>query len=115
MGSENTNGLPRSSDLGVGFGYVTPEDRAKWDQARSDRARNQHRSAASEFVKSSMSAMSELNREGIQASLRAAHQVAAQEERKRDTETRRTIVQVETVDILERDSRTPIDTVPDFS
>lgn len=99
------NGLPRPSEIALGFGFVTPDDRAKWDQARHYQQQDRPRSAAAEFVKSSMTAASEVGRERIQARLRAAHQVAAQEERDQTKETRRTITQVETVDIQERDGR----------
>lgn len=99
------NGLPRPSEIASGFGFVTPQDRAEWEQARHYQQEGRTRSAAAEFVTSSIAAASELGREGIQAKLRAAHQVAAQEERDQARQTRRTITQVETVDAQERDGR----------
>ena len=100
------NGLPRPSEIAFGFGFVTPEDRARWDQARQYQQEGRPRSAATEFVTSSIAAASELGREGIQAKLRAAHQVAAQDQTK---QTRRTITQVETIDVQERDGRDRLD------
>jgi hypothetical protein len=106
MNSQQTgNGLPRPSEIAFGFGFVTPEDRARWDQARHYQQEGRPRSAAAEFVTASIAAASELGREGIQAKLRAAHQVAAQEERDQAKQTRRTITQVETIDVQERDGR----------
>ncbi|QNE18093.1 hypothetical protein F1D05_09595 [Kribbella qitaiheensis] len=103
------NGLPRPSQIASGFGFVTPKDRAEWEQARQQQQESGTRSAAAEFVTSSIAAASELGREGIQAKLRAAHQVAAQEERDQTKQVRRTITQVETVDIQERDGRTLVE------
>jgi hypothetical protein len=99
------NGLPRPSEIASGFGFVTPKDRAEWEHARQYQQEGRTRSAAAEFVTSSIAAASELGRKGIQAKLRAAHQVAAQEERDQAKQTRRTITQVETMDIQERDGR----------
>lgn len=106
MSTQQHGGYPTPSAIAAGFGYVTPEDRAKWEQARAQGAPRQ-RSAVAEFVQSSVSAAGELAREGIQARLRAAHQVAAEEERD-DTRTRvrrRTIVETENVNWVDRDDR----------
>lgn len=103
------NGLPRPSETALGFGFVTPDDRAKWDQARQYQQQDKTPTAAAQFIKSAIAAASEVGSEQNQARVRAAHQVAAQEERDQSKETRRTITHIETVDIQDRDLRHPLD------
>lgn len=105
MAGAQRRGLPQPNQIAQGFGFVSSEDRAKWDQERQAREANKAPSIVGEFFKGAFSSASEVRRDAAQARLRAAHQVAAQEEHDIATATRRTITQVETVDVFERDNR----------
>ncbi|MFF3128656.1 hypothetical protein ACFVRD_41825 [Streptomyces sp. NPDC057908] len=59
------------------FGYVTPEDRSRWEQTR---AQNQkYVNAAMRATKSSLGSMMEFGERIVGAKLDAAHRVAAQQ------------------------------------
>ncbi|MET9656349.1 MULTISPECIES: hypothetical protein [unclassified Streptomyces] len=59
------------------FGYVTAEDRSRWEQTR---AQNQkHINAAVEATKSSLGSMLDFGERIVGAKLDAAHRVAAQQ------------------------------------
>ncbi|MFG1858903.1 hypothetical protein ACGFJT_44210 [Actinomadura geliboluensis] len=102
--SGQQHGLPSASQLSLGFGFVTPEDRARWEQARRY---SQRKSAAKEMIASSLEAALELGQQGIQAKLRAAYQVEAEQQQERSRTTTRTITEV--VDFEDRDDRQEID------
>ncbi|MFC4048382.1 hypothetical protein ACFOY4_01690 [Actinomadura syzygii] len=103
------HGLPTASQLADCFGFVTPEDRARWEQARQY---SQPRvSAAREMITSSLEAAAELAQQGIQAKLRAAYQVEAQQ-KERSRTTARTVTEV--VDFEDRDDRREIDQTFEF-
>lgn len=58
------------------FGYVTSEDRGRWEQERAQN--REHVSALKRGAKSSLSSMMEFGERNIGARLDAAHRVAAQ-------------------------------------
>ncbi|KOT57097.1 MULTISPECIES: hypothetical protein [Streptomyces] len=58
------------------FGYVTPEDRSRWEQQRAQNKPNVN--AAKQGVKSLLGSMVEFGDRNIGAKLDAAHRVAAQ-------------------------------------
>ena len=96
------------------FGYVTPEDRSKWEQQRAQNRR--HVSAAKKGVKSTLASMIEFGERNIGSKLDAAHRVAAQKRfeeshdrivsKHRDPRTRSI---VETVDYKRTDDRQEIE------
>ncbi|MEU6263723.1 hypothetical protein [Saccharopolyspora shandongensis] len=99
------------------FGYVTPEDRSRWEQQR---AQNKPKvNAIKQGAKSSVSSMLEVGDKSIHAKLDAAHRVAAQ---RRFEESHDKIVNkrrdpktwsiTETVDYEPKDEREEIE--PDF-
>ncbi len=107
------------SRLAQMFGYVTPEDRRRWEQNRAqDRKRV---SAITQGAKSSIGSMMEFAERNIGAKLDAAHRVAAQERfeeshkkivsRQRDPRTRSII---ETVDYQPKDDRDEIEPDVEF-
>ncbi|MBD0673920.1 hypothetical protein [Streptomyces sp. CBMA156] len=59
------------------FGYVTPEDRSRWEQQRAQN--KPHANAIKHGAKSSLSSMVEFGERNIGAKLDAAHRVAAQQ------------------------------------
>lgn len=64
------------SHLAGMFGYITPEDRSRWEQ---ERAQNKgHVNAVKKGAKSSLSSMMEFGERNIGSRLDAAHRVAAQ-------------------------------------
>lgn len=66
------------SRLAQMFGYVTPEDRSRWQQQRSQ---NQKRvSASKKGAKSTLGSMMEFVERDVSSKLNAAHRVAAQKE-----------------------------------
>ncbi|MEV7867542.1 hypothetical protein AB0P17_15880 [Streptomyces sp. NPDC088124] len=96
------------------FGYVTPEDRSRWEQQRAQN--KPHVNAIKHGVKSSLSSMMEFGERNIGAKLDAAHRVAAQHRfeeshnkvvnQRRDPDTRSII---ESVDYEPRDDREEIE------
>lgn len=96
------------------FGYVTPEDRSKWEQARAREKKKPK--ALKQGAKAGMGSMMEFGERNLNSKLSAAHRVAAQEEfeeshnrvvtTRRDPRTRSII---EAVDWQERDDRTEIE------
>lgn len=70
----------RSAILG-GFGYVTAEDRAKWEQGRAQ-TRKEHPNMFTSFIGGMASGVAEISKQGLEAKLRAAHQVKAQQAEK---------------------------------
>ncbi|MGW6600515.1 hypothetical protein [Streptomyces sp. NPDC055036] len=64
------------SHLARMFGYVTPEDRSRWEQTRAQNKK--HVSAAKEGTKSALGALMEFGERSIGAKLDAAHRVAAE-------------------------------------
>lgn len=108
----NQEGTPQKASMLSGFGFVTPEDRMKWDQARSQ-LRKKNPSAAKEMVSSLFAGVSEIAQQGMQAQMRAAHQVHMQEQREGSrVEKVNTITQ--TVDFHDRDMRPTLDDELDF-
>lgn len=99
------------------FGYVTPEDRSRWEQQRAQNKPNVN--VIKLGVTSAVDSMLEFGDKHIQASLEAAHRVAAQRQfdeahdkvvnMRQDPKTRSII---ETVDYETRDHRQEIE--PDF-
>ena len=60
------------------FGYVTPEDRSKWEQ---NRAQNKPRvNALKVAMQSAAGAVMEFGQRNMDAKLKAAHQVVAREQ-----------------------------------
>jgi hypothetical protein len=59
------------------FGYVTPEDRSRWEQQRAQN--KPHVSALRQGATSALSSMMEFGERNIGAKLDAAHRVAAQQ------------------------------------
>lgn len=108
-GQQQKGGLPKEDQVAGGFGFVTVEDRQKWEQARQ----LQHRpeSAAKAFVKGFMSGATELRSKLVDARMRAEQQEVAKEEHEKAHEktTRRTIKDAEIVDINQRDVRDQLD------
>ncbi|MCM2392690.1 hypothetical protein [Streptomyces albipurpureus] len=96
------------------FGYVTPEDRSRWEQQRAQN--KPHVNAIKHGVKSSLSSMMEFGERNIGGKLDAAHRVAAQHRfeeshnrvvnQRRDPDTRSII---ESVDYEPRDDREEIE------
>ncbi|MFF8902617.1 hypothetical protein ACF082_34685 [Streptomyces lydicus] len=95
------------------FGYVTPEDRSRWEQQR---AQNKPNVSAIEQGAKSLGSMMEFGERNIGAKLDAAHRVAAQQRfeeshdkvvnQRRDPNTRNII---ESVDYEPRDDREEIE------
>ncbi|MFI1408715.1 hypothetical protein ACH4Y0_02060 [Streptomyces sp. NPDC020707] len=96
------------------FGYVTPEDRSRWEQMREQN--NSKVKATKQGMKSSLGSMMEFGERNIGAKLDAAHRVAAQKRfdeshakvvnQRRDPYTRNII---ESVDYEPRDDREEIE------
>lgn len=96
------------------FGYVTPEDRSRWEQQRAQNKPNIN--AAKQGAKSSVSSMMEFGDRNINAKLNAAHRIADQQRfdeshdkivnTRRDPKTRSII---ETVDYEYKDDREAIE------
>ncbi|AOY70967.1 hypothetical protein ARZXY2_1414 [Arthrobacter sp. ZXY-2] len=105
------------SRLAQMFGYVTPEDRGRWEQQRAQNKKNVN--ATKQGAKSSLSSMMEFGDKNINAKLNAAHRIADQQRfdeshdkivsTRRDPKTRSII---ESVDYEYKDDRQSID--PDF-
>ncbi|WP_026820058.1 hypothetical protein [Arthrobacter castelli] len=108
---QKQTGLPGADQMARGFGFITAEDRAKWDQARQQQA-PKHVSALKEMMTSAASSASEVGQQKLQARLKAAEQVEEQEKREQSRTTRRTIN--ETVDYADRDDRKTLDTGMEF-
>jgi hypothetical protein len=96
------------------FGYVTPEDRSRWEQIRAQNEPNVN--ALRQAVQSSVGAMLEFWDRNITAKLDAAHRVVAQQQfeqshdkivnTRRDPKSRSII---ETVDYAQKDDREEIE------
>ncbi|MGW0896939.1 hypothetical protein ACWD0G_08060 [Streptomyces goshikiensis] len=96
------------------FGYVTPEDRSRWEQQRAQNKSNV--SAIKQGTKSTLSSMMKFGERNIGAKLDAAHRVAAQQRfeeshnkvvnQRRDPNTRNII---ESVDYEPKDDREGIE------
>ena len=105
------------SRLAQMFGYITPEDRSRWEQQRAQNKPTVN--AVTKGAKSSVSSMMEFGDRNINAKLNAAHRIADQQHfdeshdkivtTRRDPKTRSII---ESVDYEHRDKRAPIE--PDF-
>lgn len=117
MSDEYGRTEPQSSRLAGMFGFVTPQDRAQWEQTRQ---MNKPRvSAVKQGVKSSLDALMHTVDKKLTSQLRATDQVAAQEAFE-ETNTRsvnkrwdsKTQSIVETVDYEPLDDRQVIE--PDF-
>lgn len=108
-GQQQKGGLPKEGQVAGGFGFVTVEDRQKWEQARQLQQRPE--SAAKAFVKGFMSGVTEYRSKLIDARLRAEQQEAVKEEHEatQAKTTRRTVKDAETVDIEQRDLRDQLD------
>ncbi|MFI9629311.1 hypothetical protein [Streptomyces sp. NPDC052042] len=99
------------------FGYVTPEDRGRWEQQRAQNSKRV--SALKQGAKSTGGAMMEFGQRNMDSKLAAAHRVAQQQQfdeshdkivtKRRDPKTRSII---ETVDYEHKDGRQEIE--PDF-
>lgn len=102
------------SRLAQMFGYVTPEDRSRWDQQRAQNKSNVN--ATKQGAKSSVSSMMEFGDRNINAKLNAAHKIVDQQRfdeshdkivnTRRDPKTRSII---ESVDYEYKDDRDSID------
>lgn len=96
------------------FGYVTPEDRTRWEQQRAQN--KPHVIAIKQGAKSALGSMMEFGERNIGAKLDAAHRVAAQQRfeeshdkvvnQRRDPNTRNII---ESVDYEPKDDREEIE------
>lgn len=101
------------------FGFVTPEDRSKWEHARAQSKPSV--GAAKRGLKSGAEAMMDFGQQNMRGALDAVHRVAAQqrfEEEHNKITTRhrdpRTQSIIESVDYEHKDDRTTIETEPDF-
>jgi hypothetical protein len=107
-------GLPGKHEISGLFGYVTDEDRERWDKMRERNKKDV--STARHMMEKSAGAAHQLARYGIQARLNAETQVAARDRNNQNTTTRkqtRTITE-ETVDYEPRDTRQTLDGGPEF-
>lgn len=105
------------SRLAQMFGYITPEDRSRWEQQRAQNKSTVN--ATKQGAKSSVGSMMEFGDRNINAKLNAAHRIADQQRfdeshekivnTRRDPKTRSII---ESVDYEYKDDRDSID--PDF-
>ncbi|WP_327357870.1 hypothetical protein [Streptomyces sp. NBC_01304] len=96
------------------FGYVTPEDRSRWEQLRAQN--KPHVSAVKQAGQAALGSMMEFGERNIGAKLDAAHRVAAQRQfeeshdkvvnQHRDPNTRNII---ESVDYEPKDDREEIE------
>ncbi|MFE6939673.1 hypothetical protein [Streptomyces chartreusis] len=96
------------------FGYVTPEDRSRWEQQRAQN--KPHVNAIKQGAKSALGSVMEFGERNIGAKLDAAHRVAAQQrfeeshdkvvKQRRDPNTRSII---ESVDYEPKDNREEIE------
>lgn len=59
------------------FGYITPEDRSRWEQQRAQSKKNV--SAGKQGAKSSAKSMMDFGDRNINAKMNAAHRIAEQE------------------------------------
>lgn len=103
------------------FGFVTPEDRSKWEQARAQQKPSVN--LAKKGMKAGADSMMDFGQQNMRGTLDAAHRVAAQQRfdeehdkitsRHRDPRTRSI---VESVDYVHKDDRETIgtETEPDF-
>lgn len=101
------------------FGFVTPEDRSRWEQARAQEKPNV--GLAKKGMKSGADSMMDFGQQNMRGTLDAAHRVAAQQRfdeehnkittRHRDPKTQSI---VESVDYEHKDDRETIETEPDF-
>lgn len=105
------------SRLAQMFGYVTPEDRSRWEQQRAQNKPSVN--AIKKGAKSAVSSMMEFGDRNINARLNAAHRIADQqrfeESHNRIVSTRRdpaTRSIIESVDYEYKDDRESIE--PDF-
>ncbi|WP_181273667.1 hypothetical protein [Brevibacterium oceani] len=75
------------------FGFVTPEDRQRWQQARAQNKK--HVSSTKSVMKSGVGSMMEFGDKNMGAKLNAAHRMAEQEvfETSHNKETQRTVGQ----------------------
>ncbi|MBT8163342.1 MULTISPECIES: hypothetical protein [Arthrobacter] len=119
MSNRQGNGLPRPGETALGFGFVTAEDRAKWDQARQYQRQKQP-SAAKEFLTSAMRALTRVQREVGKARMQAMYRAQAEHENDMvltiARPQRRTVGDVEAgmAGTPERDSRSRLDEGPGF-
>lgn len=60
------------------FGFITPEDRSKWDQQRQSAKARDKQSAMKTYSKSSLGSMLEFGETNLKAKLSASHKVLAQ-------------------------------------
>lgn len=101
------------------FGFVTPEDRSRWERARAQEKPNV--GLAKKGMKSGADSMMDFGQQNMRGTLDAAHRVAAQQRfdeehnkittRHRDPKTQSI---VESVDYEHKDDREMIETEPDF-
>lgn len=103
-------GLPEKHEVSQVFGYVTDEDRERWDRARAKNTREA--GTAKHMMKSSAAVAYQLASYGIQAQLNAETQVAARDRNNQNRTKVRTIT--ETVDYQPRDDRHRLDEGPEF-
>ena len=102
------------------FGFITAEDRARWEQARA--MERPKVNLAKRAMKSGADSMMDFGQQNMRGTLDAAHRVAAQQRfdeehnkittRHRDPETQSI---VESVDYEHKDAREKLDTEPDFA
>lgn len=101
------------------FGFVTAEDRSRWEQARAQEKPKV--GLAKKGMKSGADSMMDFGQQNMRGTLDAAHRVAAQQRfdeehnkittRHRDPKTQSI---VESVDYEHKDDRETIGTEPDF-
>lgn len=70
----------QGSRLAEMFGFVTPEDRAKWDQQRRAAQVRDQTSVSKSYSKASLNSLLEFGETNVKARLSAAHRVLAQRE-----------------------------------
>jgi len=103
-----SGGLPDGHEVADLFGYVTDEDRARWERARERRAKPM--GSARQMAQASIQAAHGLAQKGIDAKINGEQYTTSQQirEQSQSKKTRTTITETVT-DFEDRDNRTPIE------
>lgn len=105
------------SRLAQMFGYITPEDRQRWQQVRA--TNKKHVSSTKSMMKTGVGSMMDFGNKNMGAKLNAAHRMAEQEafETTHNKETQRVLgpggTIVESVEYTDKDQSDP-EIEPDF-
>lgn len=94
-------GLPSGKDMAELFGYVTPEDKAKWEQDR-EASKQSSPGTAKEMANKSMAPAMDMAKRGVQAQMHGA-----QNEAQRGAQPKQKVEWLENVDVNKNDGYGP--------